>query len=128
MQKVTQTAIEVGLLNSGSSDDSIDPKYVVADVLEAGGKTLKSSTLGSFNKKARQLASGILMVDDDDRVEGLPAYSGALLDDDEDVETSGEDDESDEEEDGDSESDNMSDSDVLLDDSDTDDSDTLFDD
>ena len=78
-------ATEIGLLTSSSLDDSIDSKYGVVNVLEAGEKTLKLSTLESFNKKARHLAAGVLTTDDDDNTEDLPAYNGVFTDDGEDV-------------------------------------------
>jgi len=121
--KVSRMATDVGLLNSDSSDDPIDPKYGVVDVLEAGEKSLKSSTLESFNKKARRLAAGILTTDGDGDIEDLPAYNGAFTDDEEDVGlgfpsdifyTSDDNDRSGEDDDSDGEDNEMSDSDMLL--------------
>lgn len=120
-------AIEIGLFGSGSPDDSIDSKHRVVDILEAGEKSLKSSTLESFNKKAQRLAAGILTVDDDENVEDLPAYDGVLMDNEEDgrlvfpsdiFDTSDDDDddESDKDSSSDGEDDEMSDSDTLLED------------
>ena len=120
--KVSRMATEIGLLDSSSSDDSIDSKYRIVDVVEAGEKTLKSSTLESFNKKARHLAAGILTTDNDENIEDLPAYNGAFTDDEEDTELVFPSDvfetgsESDKESDSDGEDDGMSDSDTLLDD------------
>lgn len=120
--KVSRMAIETGLLDSSSTDDSINSKYRVIDIIEAGGKTLKSSTLESFNKKVWCLVAGILMTDDDESIEDLPPYDGAFTDDEEDAElvfpsdifeTGGG---SDKESDSDGEDDGMSDSDTLLDD------------
>ena len=127
---VSRTATEIGLLTSSSPDDSIGSKYGVVDVLEAGEKTLKSSTLESFNKKARHLAAGVLTTDDNDNTEDLPAYNGVFTDDGEDVglvfpsdifDADDEDDESDKGDtnggkDNDSEDIAMSDSDTLLED------------
>lgn len=64
-------ATEYGLLDGDSPDDPISSKYGVVDVLEAGEKALKSATLESFNKKARNLAGGILTTDDEN-ADGLP--------------------------------------------------------
>ena len=83
--RVSRTATEIGLLTSSSPDNSIDSKYGVVDVLEAGEKTLKSSTLKSFNKKAQHLAAGVLTTDDNDNTEDLPAYNGFFTDDGEDI-------------------------------------------
>ena len=107
-------AIETGSLNNSSLGDSIDSKYGVVDILEAGEKSLKSSTLDSFNKKAQCLAVGILTTDkdNDENVEDLPAYSGMFGNDD----TSDEDNKSDREDDWNGEDDEMSDSDTLLED------------
>jgi hypothetical protein len=126
VQKVFRMTVEIGLLNSSSSDDSIDPKYGIVDVLEAGEKSLKSSTLESFNKRVRHLAAGILTTDDDDNADDLPAYNGVFADDEGDFrlvfpsdvfEASDEDDENGQGGDGngsDSEDDIISDSDTLL--------------
>ena len=123
--KVFRTAIEIGLFDNDSPDDTIDSKYGVVDVLDAGEKSLKSSTLGSFNKKARHLAAGILTIDDDEDIEGLPTYSGVLTDDNDDdrlvfpsdiFDTSDDDDESDKDGSSDEEDEEMSDSDTLLED------------
>jgi len=65
-------ATEFGLLDGDSPDDPINSKYRVIDVLEAGEKALKSTTLESFNKKARSLAAGILTTDDGENITGLP--------------------------------------------------------
>lgn len=59
------------MLDGDSPDDAIDLKYRIIDVLEAGEKALKSSTLESFNKKVRSLAAGILTIDDDENIGGL---------------------------------------------------------
>ena len=64
-------ATEFGLLDGNSPDDSINSKYKVIDVLEAGEKALKSTTLESFNKKARSLTAGILTTDDSEDIGGL---------------------------------------------------------
>jgi hypothetical protein len=126
VQKVFRMAVEIGLLDSSSSGDSIDPKYGIVDVLEAGKKSLKSSTLESFNKKVQHLAAGILTTDDDDNADDLPAYNGVFADDEGDFrlvfpsdvfEASDEDDENGQGGDGngsDSEDDITSDSDTLL--------------
>jgi len=78
-------ATDIGLLDGGSPDDPIDAKYGVVDTLETGEKSLKSSTLETFNKKVRSLAAGILIADDGENVKDLPAYHGAFTDDDGDV-------------------------------------------
>jgi len=121
-------AIELSLFDSESPDDSIDAKYGVVDVLETGEKLLKSSTLESFNKKARNLIAGILTTDDGENAEDLPAYDGALTGDEEGVglvfpsdilETSDEDNEignDNDSDDSDNDSSIMSDSDTLLED------------
>ena len=121
-------AIETNILNNGSLDDSVDAKYGVVDIFETGERSLKSSTLESFNKKARSLAAGILVEDDGEDGEDLLAYDGAFTDDEEDVglvfpsdifEANDEEDENredDDSDDSDGEDDGMSDSDTLFED------------
>lgn len=128
VRKVSKMAIETNILNNGSLDDSVDAKYGVVDIFETGERSLKSSTLESFNKKARSLAAGILVEDDGEDGEDLLAYDGAFTDDEEDVglvfpsdifEASDEEDENredDDSDDSDGEDDGMSDSDTLFED------------
>ena len=117
--KVSRRAIETRMLEKDSPDDLVDAKYKVVDILGAGEKSLRSSTLGSFNKKVRSLSAGILTTDDGENTESLPVYSGGYIGDDDIFETSDEDDEN-ERADGTSDSDGedneMSDSDTLLED------------
>lgn len=113
--KVSEKAIEIGLLKKTHLGDSIDAEYGVIDILEGGEKSLRLSTLESFNKKTRSLAAGILTMDEDEDTGDLPVYSGAFM---------GDDDEDDigldfpgdlfEASDEDGEDDEMSDSDTLL--------------
>lgn len=77
-------AVEIDLLDSGSSEDAVDAKYAAVDVLETGEKSLESSTLESFNKKARSLAAGILTTDDDENVEDFPDYNSTFMDEEDD--------------------------------------------
>lgn len=124
--KVLEKAIEIDLFDKDSSGDFIDAEDGVIDILEAGEKSLRSSTLESFNKKTRSLATGILTADDGENTQELPAYSGAFTDDDDEGAgsvfpsdifwTSDEDDTSMGIDDFDGEDDKMSDSDTLLED------------
>ena len=107
------------MLDKNSPDDLVDAKYKVVDILEAGEKSLKSSTLGSFNGKVRSFAAGILTTDDEENAEDLPVYSGGCVDDDDIFKASDEDDEServDGSSDSDGEDNEMSDSDTSLED------------
>jgi hypothetical protein len=120
--KISEKAIEMCLLDKDSSGDSIDTEYEVVDILETGEKSLRSSTLESFNKKSRSLSAGILTTDDDESARGLPTYNGAFTDNDEDgvwlgfpsdlLETSDEDDTSGSVDNSDGEDDEMSDLDT----------------